>query len=177
MSNDKNFVEVSVTPKVDYQFQAVAREDKGIIGGIDWNKSPITDFKTSQFNTEVGPSDIPSSPFDPKGGKQEIKNRDYKYTEGAVYPPVNEGGDSASEADTVTSTKEGGEGVAGLSVELIAIIVVCGIVTLLIIVGIIYRLSCHNKNNVADDDEDEEDDGGDLDLEKESLKKDPIEDV
>jgi hypothetical protein len=41
---------VKVVPKVDYQFQAVAREDKGPIVGIDWNKSPLTDFKTSMHN-------------------------------------------------------------------------------------------------------------------------------
>ena len=41
---------MKVVPKVDYQFQAVAREDKGPIVGIDWNKSPLTDFKTSMHN-------------------------------------------------------------------------------------------------------------------------------
>ncbi len=40
-------VEVTVVPKVIYQFQAVAREEKGIIGGVDWNKSPTTSFQTS----------------------------------------------------------------------------------------------------------------------------------
>ncbi len=28
-------------------FQAVAREEKGAIGGVDWNKSPPAQFKTS----------------------------------------------------------------------------------------------------------------------------------
>ena len=41
-----------MTPKITYQFQAVAREDKGVIGGIDWNKSPTVEFKTSTGNRE-----------------------------------------------------------------------------------------------------------------------------
>ena len=40
-------IDIKVSPKVEYQFQAVAREDKGSVIGVDWNKSDITDFKTS----------------------------------------------------------------------------------------------------------------------------------
>jgi len=35
-----NYVDITVVPKVKYAFQAVAREEKGAIGGVDWNKSP-----------------------------------------------------------------------------------------------------------------------------------------
>ncbi len=48
-----NSIDIKVTPKVMYHFQAVAREDKGAIGGIDWNKSPIVEFKTSVTNRNV----------------------------------------------------------------------------------------------------------------------------
>lgn len=41
-----NSVDIKVVPMVDYEFQAVAREDKGSIAGVDWNKSPITSFRT-----------------------------------------------------------------------------------------------------------------------------------
>lgn len=44
-------IPVQVIPKVDYQFQAVAREDKGPIGGVDWNKSPIAEFRTTSLTT------------------------------------------------------------------------------------------------------------------------------
>ena len=47
-------IDITVTPKIMYQFQAVAREDKGVIGGIDWNKSPTVEFKTSSTNREGG---------------------------------------------------------------------------------------------------------------------------
>ena len=45
-----NSIDIKVSPRVEYQFQAIAREDKGSIIGVDWNKSDITDFKTSHFN-------------------------------------------------------------------------------------------------------------------------------
>jgi hypothetical protein len=64
VTNDASMVEMMITPKVDYTYQAVAREDKGIIGGIDWNKSPQTDFKTSAYNTEVKPS-VPDGKISP----------------------------------------------------------------------------------------------------------------
>ena len=35
--------------RIEYEFQAIAREEKGgLIGGIDYNKSPTTKFKTSK---------------------------------------------------------------------------------------------------------------------------------
>ena len=51
MTSDDS-IDITVTPKITYQFQAVAREDKGVIGGIDWNKSPTVEFKTSTSNRE-----------------------------------------------------------------------------------------------------------------------------
>ena len=53
MTSDDS-IDITVTPKIMYQFQAVAREDKGVIGGIDWNKSPTVEFKTSSSNREGG---------------------------------------------------------------------------------------------------------------------------
>lgn len=47
VAKDLDYVDIEVTPKIPYQFQAVAREDKGLVGGVDWNKSPTVDFKTS----------------------------------------------------------------------------------------------------------------------------------
>ena len=37
-------VEIKVTPKVLYQFQVIAREDKGALG-VDYNKSPRVQFR------------------------------------------------------------------------------------------------------------------------------------
>ena len=47
-----NSIDITVTPNITYKFQAVAREDKGVLGGIDWNKSPVVEFKTSSSNRE-----------------------------------------------------------------------------------------------------------------------------
>ena len=46
-----NSVDIKVVPMVDYEFQAVAREDKGSIAGVNWNKSPITAFRTINNST------------------------------------------------------------------------------------------------------------------------------
>ena len=42
---DHNSIDVEVIPGWEYQFQAIAREEKGILG-VDYNRSPIVDFRT-----------------------------------------------------------------------------------------------------------------------------------
>ena len=42
---------IIVTPKVNYVFQVIAREDKGGILGIDYSKSNGTEFKTTAKNS------------------------------------------------------------------------------------------------------------------------------
>ena len=49
-----NSIDITVTPNITYKFQAVAREDKGVIGGLDWYKSPVVDFRASSSNREGG---------------------------------------------------------------------------------------------------------------------------
>ena len=50
-----------------------------------------------------------------------------------------------------------------LSIELIAIIVVCCVVFLLIVVGIVYKLACAQRvEHIEDGDEDDEDDEDDI---------------
>merc|ERR1712083_572385 len=49
---------IKVTPRVLYTFQVIAKEDKGsglFGGGIDYNKSPTTQFQTSRHNENVKP--------------------------------------------------------------------------------------------------------------------------
>ncbi len=46
--------DVEVTPRESYSFQAVAREEKGVIGGVDWNKSPVVRFKTTGREVREG---------------------------------------------------------------------------------------------------------------------------
>ena len=47
VNTSREFVDIQVTPRIIYQFLAVAREEKGILLGVDWNKSPIVTFSTS----------------------------------------------------------------------------------------------------------------------------------
>ncbi len=43
----RDYADVEVVPKVIYHFQAVAREEKGAVFGVDYNKSPVVTFQTS----------------------------------------------------------------------------------------------------------------------------------
>ena len=58
VDNTANFTDIEVTPKVPYMFQAIAREDKGAVGGVEYNKSPAILFQTSSSD-EIGASFIP----------------------------------------------------------------------------------------------------------------------
>jgi len=49
-----SFVVEDLLPNQDYVFQAIAREDKGILGK-DWNKSDKTYFRTTSYNPTVAP--------------------------------------------------------------------------------------------------------------------------
>jgi len=49
------YIVTDLVPNQDYVFQAVAREDKGILGK-DWNKSPQAMFRTSRTNPTVPPN-------------------------------------------------------------------------------------------------------------------------
>eukprot|EP00092_Neocalanus_flemingeri_P021702 GFUD01023540.1.p1 GENE.GFUD01023540.1~~GFUD01023540.1.p1 ORF type:complete len:268 (-),score=74.64 GFUD01023540.1:180-983(-) len=52
--NQFTYIVTDLVPNQDYVFQAVAREDKGILGK-DWNKSPKAYFRTSKNNPTVLP--------------------------------------------------------------------------------------------------------------------------
>jgi len=147
MTSDDS-IDITVTPKITYQFQAVAREDKGVIGGIDWNKSPTVEFKTSTSNRDVAPEyNRPAEPV----RKEESGDPDY----------LNDisGDDDDDVEDELTF--------AGMSVEILVIVVIAGLLVLLIAVGVVYKLVCGRKKNLYDDEEDDDDeDDSDDDIEK-----------
>jgi len=147
-----NSIDIKVSPKVDYQFQAVAREDKGSVIGVDWNKSEVTDFRTSAYNTEVIDKPQNSKDINQLDSHAEDKND--------VNPSL-----APTSSDVRRQEGEKGPELV-LSIELIAIIVVCCVVFLLIVVGIVYKLACAQKSgdDIEDgDDEDDEDDDDDED--------------
>jgi len=53
VNNDKFSTVIRVTPKVKYVFEVIAREDKGAIAGVDYNRAENVEFKTSMRNVEV----------------------------------------------------------------------------------------------------------------------------
>ena len=55
VSATDNSTDIKVTPEIAYKFQAVAQEDKGLIGGIDWNKSPIVEYMTTTLESRQNP--------------------------------------------------------------------------------------------------------------------------
>ena len=58
VDNSVNFTDIEVTPKAPYMFQAIAREDKGTVAGVEYNKSPAILFQTSSSD-DNGVSFIP----------------------------------------------------------------------------------------------------------------------
>lgn len=150
VNNDVNTIDIEVTPFVLYEFQAVAREDKGLIGGIDWNKSEVTEFKTSKQNNEVSkPNIIPTQETVPKDSSSILVTNDKVI----------------KEETNLESVKD------MLSLELICIIAVCSLVLLLIFIGIVYKLACAKKSSDDMDDTDDEDD----DEDNESSEKEKLE--
>ena len=142
-------IDIKVSPKVEYQFQAVAREDKGSVIGVDWNKSEITDFRTSAYNTEVTEK--------PPNSKDINQLDSHAKHENNVNPSL-----APTSSDVLRSEEEKGPELV-LSIELIAIIVVCCVVFLLIVVGIVYKLACAQRvEHIEDGDEDDEDDEDDI---------------
>lgn len=153
-------VDIQVSPKLPYEFVVIAREDKGSLLGIDYNKSDKKEFKTSAYNSNVNPT--PPKPV--------VKASDPPVPSEVTDANVdNNNFAGVSEVVREESTVENSKLLAGLSIELIGIIIVCSIVLLLILVGLIYKLTCAKKTEDIDDiDDDEDDDDGD-EFEKERL--------
>jgi hypothetical protein len=137
-----DFVDITVIPKIIYQFQAVAREDKGIIGGVDWNKSPTVDYKTSSFYTK--PSSSASS-----------SSSSSSTSEGSS----SSSGSSSNKVDQTMIDDGRPMAVLGMSLEIFIAVVVISLLVVLIVVGLAYKLvSGHRKTGDLDDDDDDDDD-------------------
>jgi len=153
-------ISLKVTPKVKYTYQAIAREDKGSIAGIEYNRSPNVDFKTSRINV---------SPATPVRKQESSPSSGEEQNEHIVTGP---GGGGMAGPDPTQEGETLGQELqpkgTSLSVEMIAIIVVCGVVFILIVVGIIYKMTCAKKTEELEDDEDDDDDEDEM-LEKEKL--------
>lgn len=80
-----SYIVTDLVPNQDYVFQAVAREDKGILGK-DWNKSPQADFKTQSANPTVKPRDslVRAAVRGPVNSDKETQNSKALFTVGAM---------------------------------------------------------------------------------------------
>ena len=57
LSRNVDSVDIDVSKNIEYSFQVIATEDKGRILGVDWNKSPIVKFRTSNKDSDMNISD------------------------------------------------------------------------------------------------------------------------
>ena len=163
LDKNANYVDVKVVPKIEYQFQAVAREDKGPIVGIDWNKSPLTDFKTSIHNkAPPPPPPVVEQTVMAAPTSSSIKSSVDK-------PALNSNVGAASPTSETSKTET--NSVLPMSVEVLAIVVVIGVAVLLVFVGVAYRLFCAktgpvDEESCADDDHEDHDEDDDSDHEE-----------
>jgi len=135
VQTDVNFIEVEVIPKVPYNFQAVAREDKGPLFGVDWNKAPIVSFRTSRLNREVKEEPEP---------EVDLSTRQPYATSTSTLSPIAERG-------------KAGVVFQGVTVELLAIIIVGGFIVVLILIGLVYKCLRRKSVESSDMDDDPED--------------------
>ena len=105
VDNTVDFMDIEVTPKAVYKFQAIAREDKGAVGGVEYNKSPEVLFSTSSTDN-VRVSLIP-----------------------------------------------------GVTNEILLIVTIASLFGIIVVVGIIYKISGYKpKITIVEDDDDDSDD-------------------
>merc|ERR1712142_429704 len=74
-----SYIVTDMVPNQDYVFQAVAREDKGILGK-EWNKSPKAYFRTNKNSPTVATGLGASSHSNPSINIGDKKGEDYEDT-------------------------------------------------------------------------------------------------
>ena len=131
-----SYEDIEVSPKVIYLYQVIAREDKGMILGVDYNKAKPVEFRTSSFNEQIS-SDSSNIP----GG---VVNNKHGNSKAPYDPRVN---DKAIN-------------IMGLTIETLVIIIVVGLILVLVIIGIAYKLCCGGKKSSKYDDDDDDEESG-----------------
>jgi len=138
-------------PMVEYFYQVIAREDKGLLG-VDYNKSPETIFATSRDKVNLREDRVPTPPPPPPTARPvQLQGSDGK----AEY--------SAAEG-VVKREEEAGTNLLGMNLVWIIVGVLAAVI---IIAGVIYNLMKRSKgekgmelesNLGSDYDEDEDED-------------------
>ena len=141
-----SYEDIEISPKVIYLYQVIAREDKGMILGVDYNKAKPVEFRTSPNNEEIS-SDNSNVP----GGI--INNNNHGRSQSTYNPKIN---DKAIN-------------VMGLTIETLVIMIVVGLILVLVIIGLVYKFACGGKKSSKyDEEEDDEESGEGEDDEEES---------
>ena len=109
VDNTVNHIDINVSPKIIYLYQAIAREDKGAILGIDYNKAKAVKFRTSSYNTEVS---------------VDTKDPDGSIIENPSNTPSNNNIDDGDGLETK---------MLGLTIEMLVILSVIGVILVLVI--------------------------------------------
>ena len=130
-----DYVDLKVTPKIEHMFEVIAREDKGAVLGIEYNRATLVKFKTSSYNRNKPPPDTGSTNLSNGLEGNGIKNED-KDVLGTVRTVI------------------------GLSIEILVIVIVLGLILLLIIIGLAYKFCCRSKSSTYDEDDEDEESGG-----------------
>lgn len=165
VNNDKFSTVIRVTPKVKYVFEVIAREDKGAIAGVDYNRAENVEFKTSMRNVEVtieeDPEPIIITPTKITNPVQDSSTPILVQPSSSLEKNTDQGKNPSKESKSTS--------MAGLpfNIEIICIIAVCGVVAILIAIGIVYKLTCNKKSSADLEEEYEEDDEDDDDVEDE----------
>merc|ERR1712223_1438431 len=137
---DVSYEDIEISPKVIYLYQVIAREDKGMILGVDYNKAKLVEFRTSSFNEQISSdhSNIPGGVINNKNGNSQ-----------APYNP---------------KLNDKAINVMGLTIETLVIIIVVGLIFVLVVIGLVYKFACgtSKSSKYDDEDEDEEDDQWDV---------------
>lgn len=108
--------------------------------GIDWNKSPIVEFKTSAYNKMVSKDDAP--PPEAIEGVSEVE-------EEAAGEPNSLSSKELHEnlVDSEVNSNYGTDEfrVAGMSIEYFVGLVVLGLIAILVFVGIVYKVATRRR--------------------------------
>ncbi|CAB4061424.1 unnamed protein product [Lepeophtheirus salmonis] len=152
-----NYLDIKVRPRVNYIFETIAREEKGLMG-VDYNRAPHVEFQTSR-RTVIPPS--PPPPPEPSPSSSDIKdNPEVIKLDGNALNTV--------QTDKPPPELYDNDGIMifGLSIEIFVGLFVAVSVILIVLAGGVYKCLQHKKGehnlNMSSEIEDEEEIKGEL---------------
>jgi len=163
--NTNSYIVRDIVPNLQYTFQVIAREEKGLLG-VDYNKSPKKVFTTRKTNLVVEKDDpLPVEETDHTNNKEQ---------EQEVIPVYNPEPTSRPFMNGEIKDND----VLGMKLEVFMGIVIGSLIIVIVAIGILYN--CIKKNQTEkdielqfdSDSEDEEDEENDAEEEEEFAKDD-----